>query len=941
MTDQQPVAEAVDSATLSADTSSQKKKKTATKSKTATKKTAPKQEASSAALDNTNVKDVSNQQAKKAKGQPKKKAVAKKDEPAKPKPSLEEVAAFIQSIKPKREANAEQAQEEKTPANQVQQKNAASSKTKSLPVKPEQKNADTQQKNDKAPQVTEEQPEQITSEQPQKGISRREQRRLDWLEKRRVWREQKFLERQARKLAKQQSAPEQGTEQPNDGVDSVPVIAEVQQPQPKQQEKGRKQKGNSKPEAKTQELQETVETPVDETQEATNEQHPEGKKKNRRGGKKHRERMERREARMRSAGDGDAHGEDEVEQHHNQDAKLTPLQRAQKELHSVVKQADDAHANAQQPAPSSKEVVPDKKNTKKGKKENVPVPAPEKQTQEQPAKKGAKKDEVKQPQVEKPQQQRTQQHPAEQKQQKGRQQEHREQKGKQQEPREQHKKTERQQTSHEPPPLPEPKKLVLPPKKFFIPKDITQKPDVSDNVHALISKVEQYITEELDMEDGSTILVAVSGGVDSVVLLDVLYILSYEHGYTLNTVHVNHNLRATAKRDERFVRHISEKYDVPSHTTQVNVTEFAKKHKLSEEEAGRELRYKFFRQTSSTIRANYCATAHNADDSAETMLMNLFRGTGLTGLASIPPRRTLIKKTQLVRPLLSLTKQEILEYAKLRELEWNEDETNTFTKYTRNKVRHDLLPKLKDDYNPNIIKSLNRTANLLRRADGFIDSLIYSTYTDVVTEEEDKTLIDVAKFSALHEFMQGEITERAITTVTYGKPVSFNAIDRVLGLISKKPGVRETVVNNLVAVRERESIVLMYEQHIQEVYLSIYKLGEYTIGSYKLTLDEVTRNDVRIGAEQHVEYFDYDALPYRLTLRTWHPGDHFHPIGMKGHMSVSDFLTNIKVEHTERAGVLVLATPTDIIWVCGHRISDDFKLGNDTRRIIRATFTKE
>jgi tRNA(Ile)-lysidine synthase len=299
-----------------------------------------------------------------------------------------------------------------------------------------------------------------------------------------------------------------------------------------------------------------------------------------------------------------------------------------------------------------------------------------------------------------------------------------------------------------------------------------------------VERVEKYLQNELLVEDGEVILVGVSGGVDSVVLLDILHVLSFEHGYTIYVAHVNHGLRgAQAKRDEKFVRSLAQKYDVQCHATTVQVKDFAKKHSLTEEAAARELRYKFFRQTSSTLRAGVCATAHTADDAAETLLMNLFRGTGLSGLAGIPPRRTLVKKTQLVRPLLQISKEEIKEYAEQRELEWYEDETNSITTYTRNKVRHDVLPKLKEEFNPKIIESLNRTATLLRRADGFIESFIDSTYHSVVVEKEDSCVIDINKLEVLHEFLQSEIIERCISTLTFGYLVKNRVLARISSTI--------------------------------------------------------------------------------------------------------------------------------------------------------------
>lgn len=186
------------------------------------------------------------------------------------------------------------------------------------------------------------------------------------------------------------------------------------------------------------------------------------------------------------------------------------------------------------------------------------------------------------------------------------------------------------------------------PRRTFIVRDLVHLPEIPNECIPIIERVERSLQEELAVEAGATIVVAVSGGVDSVTLLDILFILSYEHGYALHLAHVNHRLRGQeSDRDETFVRSLAKRYDLPCHITHPDTASFARKHRLGIEEAARELRYRFLRQTCGTVHAQYCAVAHTADDTAETLLLNLFRGTGLTGLAGIPPKRALTKKLSL------------------------------------------------------------------------------------------------------------------------------------------------------------------------------------------------------------------------------------------------------------------------------------------------------
>jgi tRNA(Ile)-lysidine synthase len=479
------------------------------------------------------------------------------------------------------------------------------------------------------------------------------------------------------------------------------------------------------------------------------------------------------------------------------------------------------------------------------------------------------------------------------------------------------------------------------PRRTFVVRDLVHMPEIPDQCVPLIERVERTLIDELCVEPGATILVAISGGVDSVTLTDILYILSYEHGYGLHLAHVNHQLRdGEADRDEAFVRALAKRYDLPCHVTTVDTKRFARAHRLSVEEAARELRYRFLRQMCATVHAPYCAVAHTADDTAETLLLNLFRGTGLTGLAAIPPKRPLSKKSQLIRPLLGITREEIARYATARSLQWVEDSSNTDRSYLRNRVRHEVIPTLKEHFNPRIVESLSRTAQLLRQADGFIESLIESTFLQVARISDSRVELDRSQLALLHPFVQGEIIERALGELT-GSPISHTAVERVRSLLDAESGTRQSVVGSILARADRDRIILSDAEAAETIYLPLFKLGTYTIGGYSITLEEVSRNEVRLGADPNVEYFDYDRLPYRLFLRTWQAGDRFAPIGMDGHhLLIAEFLTNIKASEQERRTAVVLATADDIVWLCGYRMSEHYKLTNETRRIVRATFRR-
>lgn len=446
----------------------------------------------------------------------------------------------------------------------------------------------------------------------------------------------------------------------------------------------------------------------------------------------------------------------------------------------------------------------------------------------------------------------------------------------------------------------------------------------------------------LVIRDEEKIVCAVSGGVDSVVLLDALAQLSHEHGYELVVAHFNHRLRGdAADRDEKFVRSLAKQYGLPFFGGAGDVMDYAANNRMSIETAARELRYRYFeyvlRQTGSTT----LALAHTADDVAETVLMNLLRGSGLTGLCGMPARRSFGRKTFLVRPLLQFKKEQLKQYAALRELTWHEDESNTLLQHTRNKVRHQLLPLLQQEYSPAVSDTLNRTARLLQGADELVSQTVSNVMPQVIAESgSGRILLSVSALASHTPFLQGEIIQRAVQEHFSLPGLTLDTTERILHLLISEAGARHDINRQLCAIRDREHIVIALRNNVNDVNLKVEKNNEYTIGDKIFSIHETLRRDAKFTDEPTVEYIDADLLPYRLTLRTWQQGDTFQPLGMKGTVKVSDFLTNQKVAVMEKSSALVLCTATDIVWVCGMRISDKFKVTRTTQKIVRLEYIK-
>lgn len=458
----------------------------------------------------------------------------------------------------------------------------------------------------------------------------------------------------------------------------------------------------------------------------------------------------------------------------------------------------------------------------------------------------------------------------------------------------------------------------------------------------IMNNVDRFVKNKLFVEKNSKMVLAISGGVDSVVMLNIMYNLAAMYNFELEIAHFNHNLRGdNSLNDEKFVRKLAEKYALPYHTSNGNVTEFARKNNYSIEQAARTLRYKFLERIVHTVRGQFVSTAHNADDSAETFLMNLMRGSGITGLSGIPIKRQFSKNVYVIRPIINLKKREIYEYAKLRNIEWREDESNKDTKFTRNKLRHELIPKLVEEYSPTIVEILNRTARHLAGADKFVNDYVRKNVDNIVAERTvDKISLKAQLFQTYSSFIQGEILNYIISDHFKIHHSSLNVIDRIVDLQNASTGAVVEITGELFAIKDRDRISITRKTEGLIVNQVITRVGTFQFGEYELKLSQVLRRDVDFTKNKNVEYFDMEFMPQFLMIRNWEEGDSFEPIGLEGTQKVSDYLTNEKVSTLDRKDVLVLTDKVDIVWLLGHRISDKYKLSDASRLILRAEWKK-
>lgn len=414
------------------------------------------------------------------------------------------------------------------------------------------------------------------------------------------------------------------------------------------------------------------------------------------------------------------------------------------------------------------------------------------------------------------------------------------------------------------------------------------------------TKVAHYIAHNKLFEPKDKILVALSGGADSVALLRLLLDL----GYTCEAAHCNFHLRGEeSNRDEAFVRQLCEEQQVSLHIVHFDTEQVAKEKHISIEMAARELRYDWFEKMRKECGATVIAVAHHQDDSVETLLLNLLRGTGINGLCGIRP-----KNGHIVRPLLCLDRKDILDYLSFLGQAYVTDSTNLQDEYTRNKIRLNLLP-LMQEINPSIKESLLKTAEHLNDA-----ATIYSK-----SIEEAKQRVSPPQGIRIDALLQEAAPETLLFEMLH--PIGFNAsqIKDIYRSLDGQPG-KSFCSADWRVVKDRELLLI---EPLQEAAQPTLEIKEYTYTA-----------DFVIPRDKHTACFDADKLTSPLSLRLWQQGDTFVPFGMKGRKKVSDYLTDRKFSLLRKEQQWVLCCGDDIIWLVGERTDNRFRIDASTRRVL-------
>ncbi len=470
----------------------------------------------------------------------------------------------------------------------------------------------------------------------------------------------------------------------------------------------------------------------------------------------------------------------------------------------------------------------------------------------------------------------------------------------------------------------------------------------------LLQKIQSFCKKNnFDLENKS-ILVATSGGVDSMVLIDILS--KIDSIQKIGIAHCNFSLRGNeSDEDEEFIKNYAQENSIPFHSIKFNTKELAQQNQKSIQLIARELRYDFFNAKSIEHNYDFVATAHHLSDSLETSIYHLSKGTGIAGMRGILPKRKIFKnnqnnKTQIIRPLLCITKEEILNYANQNNLKWREDASNQTQKYKRNFIRHSIIPLLKK-INPDTEKTFLDTSERLRSMESLLQFHVKQFEKTVLIKEDKSKRIKVSEIKNLIEPLL--IISEFLKTKGFSYKQSKQIIEQKENL-NKKHNETKTFISktHILYTNNREWILTKNNQLNDTIndnefliQVDFDKTEKYTFQDKEqeiiLHLEKCNPKEVNFKSE--AMYLDLDKLVFPLTLRKWKNGDKFVPLGMKSKKNVGNFLTDIKIPIYQRNSVYVLLSKNQIVWIgifkesktSNLRINNNFKLNKQTTSSIR------
>ncbi len=441
--------------------------------------------------------------------------------------------------------------------------------------------------------------------------------------------------------------------------------------------------------------------------------------------------------------------------------------------------------------------------------------------------------------------------------------------------------------------------------------------------------VRNHIEKNLSFLKDKKLLIAISGGIDSVVLTHLLYELQF----LVSLAHCNFSLRGKeSNKDEQFVLNLGEKLDIPTYSKKFETEKYAAKNGISTQMAARELRYNWFQKIIKKNKLDYILTAHHKEDVIETFLINLTRGTGLDGLTGIPEING-----NIVRPLLPFTRKEILVFAAKNKIHWQEDQSNSSIKYVRNKIRHKVVPVLKE-VNPNLLDTFYQTLENLKGSQQIINDSIQRIHRKITIVHDSEFHFDIKKIKKLNN--------PKVYLYELLKEYGFTEWDDLCDLLHAQTG-KQVFSNTHRLLKNRDYLILSEistskESESYQIPENISKIDKPIKLKFETIpiLSDTKNHQTKVLRElifddMNTISIDADTVHFPLTIRKWQKGDFFYPIGLKGKKKLSKFFKDEKLSLLDKENTWLLCSKDAIVWVIGKRLDDRFKVTKTTSKIVK------
>lgn len=471
------------------------------------------------------------------------------------------------------------------------------------------------------------------------------------------------------------------------------------------------------------------------------------------------------------------------------------------------------------------------------------------------------------------------------------------------------------------------------------------------NYVIMLHKIKAFIEQNHMLAYQDRVVIGLSGGADSVCLFFVLLMLKEEYDLFLAAVHVNHGIRGReAQEDQAYAQRLCRENGIPCEVVKVSVPDMVKWGKLSPEEAGRNARYGAFEKTCEIYSCNKIAVAHNRNDQSETVLIHLFRGSGLRGLGGIAPVRG-----KIIRPLLDTDRTDIIRFLEERNIAYQTDSTNLTEEYTRNRVRNRILPLAVETVNERAPEHIAKTAVLLREADEYIEKNAISIFSRIVECKNGKYFIRADGFLAEETIIKKRILLMALEkTAGSRKDIDSTHIEMALRLFQLDVGKRIMLPYGIKGVREYDGVTLFprcrqgEEDKEKEEGLRIpvaipgkYFLAEQKVWIYFYIINQSYKKFRNIPKNNYTKWFDYDKIKNTVFLRNRQPGDYLEIDGQGRKKKIKDYFIDSKIPREERKKIPLMADGSHVIWVIGQRISEAYKINENTKRILTVVVEKD